>query len=453
MPHSDPISDVRNWQAQSVKDNAFDCVPINFEDSAEWRFEGGQLRHRTGGWFSVAGIRSEARHPLLNGRQQLIILQRQIAINGFLVQTGAAGVKLLFQGRVEPGNIHGMQLAPTVQSTESNYKRLHGGKATPFVEFFLDPTLGEILFDELQSEEATRYFGKYNRNIMVRLTSPPPAPDGFRWYDMEAIRRFVVYSNVLNTDARSVLASANWDVLAGEARPFTHHPAGSFGAELRASYDAPLQHADALDTLAWLTRLRVRTGLHSQILPIDALENWVIERNRIREVQADLGFQVRQFKVIALGREVGFWDQPLIDSFGVGRLTLVCQQRAGMLRFLVKASHEIGFLEGVQLGASIFIPPGRTEKNGDAVEQRLLEAVSDDRKATLLHRCRQSEEGGRFYQDEVDYEMVLLDPSVTLPEPEDYRWLTLSEIRELIAIPGVFSMEFRGVLALLLAYL
>ncbi len=451
---ANPIQDFRQWQAQTVQENAFECTPIDFSESREWCFENGYLRHRTGGWFFLAGAAADARHPYLHGQQQLIIVQRQIAINGFLVRLSPGGMEFLFQGRIEPGNIGGMQLAPTTQSTISNYKKAHGGKPTAFIEYFLDPDPVGILLDELQSEEATRYLGKYNRNVVRCITGDLPVPNGFRWYDLAAIRCFVVSSNVLNTDARSVLSSISWDALANEAGPFTGHPAGSFGAELRASYNARGDKSDSLtiDILRWLTRQRASAGLHTQILPLDDLNNWVIEAGSIHEVQTDQGFQARQFRVVALGREVESWDQPLIDSCSAGRLTLILQERSGVLHVLAKASYEIGYLEGVQLSSSISIPPGSSGREDDLVERQLVEMISESALTSVLQHCRQSEEGGRFYQDENDYEIVLLDPSVRLPESDGYRWLTLSQVRELMKIPGVFSIEFRGVLALLLAY-
>ncbi len=231
----EPLEAFYEWRSEAVRANSFHCTPIAFDDSREWQFVEGYLRHRTGGWFFLAGVVSESRHPHLNGQQQLIIVQREIAINGFLACPAADGAKVLFQGRIEPGNIGGMQLAPTVQSTVSNYKRLHGGKPTAFIDGFLAPDPQAVVFDGLQSEEATRYLGKYNRNVMVRVSDELPVPEGFRWYNLAAIRRFVVSSNVLNTDARSVLSCVDWNWLAGEAGAFAGHPAGSFGAALRDS--------------------------------------------------------------------------------------------------------------------------------------------------------------------------------------------------------------------------
>ena len=119
------IKDFNNWRDEVVKNNKFECKPIQFSESKEWSFESGILKHRTNGFFALAGIAAESRHSSLNGQEQLIILQHQIALNSFLIRRGSNGPEILLQGRVEPGNIGGMQLAPTVQSTE-NRGRIFG---------------------------------------------------------------------------------------------------------------------------------------------------------------------------------------------------------------------------------------------------------------------------------------------------------------------------------------
>jgi oxidase EvaA len=325
------------------------------------------------------------------------------------------------------------------------------------VEWFLDADRALTVFDQLQSEEGTRYHGKYNQNV-VRLVNggaDTEIPDNFRWYDLDALRHFCDTNNVLNTDSRSVLSCMDWGLLAGEIQPFSDHAPGTWGDMLRRSYEAVEQGCESKteDLFAWLARLRVRCALRYEVLPIPELRNWVIERDRICEREREYGFMARQFRVTALRREVGGWDQPLIDSDGIGRIVLVTQERAGLVHFLVKASFEIGFLEGVQLSASMMTAPGALPDSGDPVATELLRRIDSADGAITLASCRQSEEGGRFYRDENDYAIVRLDTEVSLPESDFYRWLTLGQIRKMIEVPGAFSMELRGVLVLLFRWL
>lgn len=450
------VEQFRRWQREAVAAARFECTPIRFAETVEWSINDGRLRHRAGGFFSLAGIEAEARDGALDGLQQLIIFQPEIAINGFLLQERESRPHLLFQGRIEPGNVGGLQLAPTVQSTPSNYRRVHGGRPTAFVGFFLDPGAAEMVIDTLQSEEGTRYCGKYNRNVVARLRPGDEGnvPPQYRWYDFDAIRAFAHADNVLNTDARSVLACLDWRLLAGRSDLFEAWGDRAFAAQLRRSYLGSEEDAETptRDVLAWLADQRARLGLRLQIVPLGALRNWVAEAGAIREREPRLGFAARLFHVVARGREVDAWDQPLIDSQSRGLIALVCQARGATLKFLVKASREIGFLEGVQLGPSVNIPPGGKSSGDDPVERLLLATMAEGSRCQVLQRLVQSEEGGRFYQDENEYSLVVVDGGLALPATDNYRWLTLAQIRELMPVSGTFSIELRGALSLVLGY-
>jgi dTDP-4-dehydro-6-deoxy-alpha-D-glucopyranose 2,3-dehydratase len=445
------LIDFESWRASAVAENQFRIEPITFGESKEWSFQGGRLVHKSRGFFELVGLRAEARHPLLDGQAQLIIRQRTVAINGLLIRHAPTGCEILFQARVEPGNVGVMQLAPTVQSTEANYRQLHGGKPTVFIEHFVTDHAAFVC-DVLQSEEGSRYHGKYNRNA-VRLIDDEEIelPKQFRFVPFEYVRQAVEMPNVLNTDSRSVLFCLDWRYLAWPRAPFSL--AGNVLATLLgASYHrSPSQIGTTpFEGLAWLARLRAAASINTEIMPIDALENWLIEDDQITEKTPRLGFRARQFHVVATQREVPAWDQPLIDSGTRGRVVLLCQLRNDVLQFLIGAGYEIGFLEGVQLSATVVVPPGQNEAFLPAAYRRLLDLAGPDAGGTLIASCLQSEEGGRFFKDENQYQIVMLDPALEVSPSDEHRWMTLSQITELKAVPSVFSMELRCTLVLLI---
>lgn len=71
----------------------------------------------------------------------------------------------------------------------------------------------------------------------------------------------------------------------------------------------------------------------------------------------------------------------------------------------------------------------------------------------VICALRQSEEGGRFYQDENEYVISLLPADAQVPEDSEGFWLTLGEIKDLIASPGFCSIELRCICSLFLKYL
>src|SRR5690606_33995257 len=105
--------------------------------------------------------------------------------------------------------------APTVQATLSNYQQVHGGRATPFLELFTD-TKG-LLEDVLGSEQGDRFLNKFNRNckrLFEQSFSVGDHAGQFSWISNAELKAHLRRDYSVNTDARSVLVSGSWDLVA-----------------------------------------------------------------------------------------------------------------------------------------------------------------------------------------------------------------------------------------------
>jgi dTDP-4-dehydro-6-deoxy-alpha-D-glucopyranose 2,3-dehydratase len=189
--------------------------------STEWTCDGYRLRHTSGGFFSVVGATLSSGGKRQTHLDQPLIDQPEIGILGFLIRTVDDTLQILVQAKPEPGNFGLVQAAPSVQATESNYRRRHRGKATPFLERFLSPERATVVSESLQSEEGTRFLGKVNRNMVVEAAGKEPHPEthAHKWFPIGDLTSLLLREFQVNTDARSVLATAPWRVLASGADP------------------------------------------------------------------------------------------------------------------------------------------------------------------------------------------------------------------------------------------
>lgn len=424
---------------------------IPWRDSREWRFDGDAFRHHTGAFFSVVGARMERAGAALPGLEQPLLDQPEIGILGFLVRDAAGGVELLVQAKPEPGNVGLVQAAPSVQATVSNYLRRHRGKPTPHLERFTEPAPGAVLADSLQSEQGTRFLGKRNRNVVVRVADEAPIADApaLRWAPAAELRALLGADFQVNTDARSVLVCAPWRLLADGGAPFSRW-AGSdaFGAALLRSHAAvdgdpfPL----ACERLA---ALREAAGLATRTVALTALADWRLDETGLLPA-AGQAFAVRFFAVRTTAREVERWDQPLACGLAEGAVTLLCAERAGVLRFLFVARPEPGFGGAFQLGPSL-------QSDGHAAyalpSHAALEAALGRLAATgeELVANRQSDEGGRFHRSVARYAVVRVAPGAGPADGGPCFWLTLGEVADLVRRPELFTNEARSALSLLLS--
>ena len=110
------------------------------------------------------------------------------------------------QAKIEPGNVNHVQLSPTIQATRSNYTQVHEGSKPLYLDYFQHVTPKDVLLDQLQSEQGSRFLRKRNRNIIIRVEGDIPIHDNFIWLTLGHIKELMSYDNLINMDARTVIS-------------------------------------------------------------------------------------------------------------------------------------------------------------------------------------------------------------------------------------------------------
>ena len=226
-----------------------------------WRLVDGAITHESGGFFNVIGIEF-ADQP---GQGDVFLYQLQSAITGLLRTTIEGEQHFLLQARAEPGTYGIAQYGPTIQSTPANYLRLHGGMATPFVEYFSTHMPNVRLYaDSVQLDLGERYLMKSKRLMLAECRADILLKPNFIWVPARVVREAISQSAFLNIDLRSLLAVTPWESAAG-VRGLT--PASE---DVRESLAAPVR-PDVLGAIA--SRLTGRVS-DARFVDLASLENW-----------------------------------------------------------------------------------------------------------------------------------------------------------------------------------
>jgi len=164
--------EIETWIDNLNKEQFFNVEKKPLSSLINWSFDDktGDLKHDSGGFFQIRGLKVATNWGEVSSWTQPIIYQPEIGILGILTKKIDGILYFLMQAKAEPGNINTHQLSPTVQATKSNYTRIHGGKPTLFLEYFTDSKRVDVLLDQLQSEQGARFYHKRNRNIIVRIS-------------------------------------------------------------------------------------------------------------------------------------------------------------------------------------------------------------------------------------------------------------------------------------------
>jgi len=184
-------------------------VPLN--EIKGWGFDAhGNIRHNSGRFFSIEGIKIKASFNEKESTwDQPIINQPEVGFLGILCQKKDGVLYFLMQGKIEPGNVNKIQISPTLQATKSNFSQVHGGKVPPFLEYFKGNIEGRtIIVDQLQSEQGARFLRKRNRNMIIKMDESEEitVPENFCWLTLKQIKILLQYPNLVNMDTRTVLS-------------------------------------------------------------------------------------------------------------------------------------------------------------------------------------------------------------------------------------------------------
>jgi len=436
---------VTQWieQRRAAMPSRIEAIP--FSRLRDWSFEAesGNLRHRSGRFFTVCGVEVSTNFGSVERWQQPIIDQPEIGILGFLAQEIDGVMHFLAQTKIEPGNQGLLQISPTLQATRSNFTRAHGGRQPDYLEYFLDADPDHILVDQFQSEQGARFFRKRNRNIVIVLPPQQQVPEGenHRWLTLAQLHRLLGQPNLINMDSRTVLSCLPLMADAQAQQPFAQALAVSL-----ATLDQGARHG-VRNLRNWITQAKTRYELLSRLIPLNKVAGWQCSDDEIRREDGRF-FRVMAVDVDIGGREVASWQQPLIESAKGGVNGLLCREIGGVLHFLIQARVEPGTFDIIELAPTVQVTPlnyGDDPARLPPFARAVLEAPAE----RVRYDCEQSEEGGRFYLDCNRYRIVEagdLDPADL---PVNYTWMTLGQIKHLMQHNNVFNIEARSLVACL----
>lgn len=211
QPRPERIQEILEWLGAKRRQCRMHVDTIPMQDVAQWSVDPatGAISHQSGEFFQVIGIH------VAQGDQreqaewcQPIIYQKEMGILGILCAQIKGVRHYLLQAKAEPGNLHKLQISPTLQATVSNLKRAHGGSKPRFAEYFEDPRPGSVIYATYQTEDGGRLYLKTNLNMLVEVGEDEltDIPENFRWFTMYEIKQLLKHENTVNLHVRSIIS-------------------------------------------------------------------------------------------------------------------------------------------------------------------------------------------------------------------------------------------------------
>ncbi len=426
------MTDIETWLESARVKSRLAVREIDLADCRKWQLSSGRLVHETGRFFSIAGVKQRPADAGGDGPLQAMIDQPEVGWLGFVVRDAGEGVEWLLQAKTEPGSIRGTQIAPSLQATRSNYMQEHGGQPTRFLDLFRAG--GAVISDAPHSEQGSAFLWKFNRNTTLALPKDCEVDGGdhrWMWCDGPSLRDRLARSYTVNTDARSVIATSPWALLAGGGPLFRARP-------LARSYR--VRHEDLLARLLERRAIPQSPRILWSFVPLDAMPGWTLHPGGLRDPDDRKVVEYRE--VTTTDREVSTWCQPFLSQARPGSDTLIMRIADGIVEVFVSLVQELGFGNRREFGPSIQtsgIPP---------YLDRLLRSPN----SIELVRIDQSDEGGRFLSVRGQYRIVLTRDGGDRRKQYPFgTWISLGTLEMLVQQPGSTTNELRTLVSLLLS--
>lgn len=464
-----PFIDSDKFMKWFEKKNKQHCevTKIPLDEIAGWYFEEdtGNLKHKSGKFFSIEGISVETNSGSVHQWSQPIINQPEIGILGILTKKFDGILYFLMQAKVEPGNINKVQLSPTVQATMSNYSRVHKGKATVYLEYFVDRKRSKVLLDQLQSEQGGRFLKKRNRNIMVEVPENEDIriEEDFCWLTLGQIKKLLRNNNIVNMDTRTVISCIHYltnknglldnDINSIKECLYNSPVIESTLSDYQSGLLRSAMEADGgvnkLDDIrSWFTNLKAKYHLNIKNVPLNNLEKWKRDRYCISHDDGNF-FRVIGVSVKTERREVEEWCQPLIEHVESGMVGFVIKKINGVYHFLVQAKVEPGNFDILEMAPTVQCITGSYRNERPENQPKYLDMFLKPDMSKIRYHAFQSEEGGRFYQELNEYMIIEVVEEFPMNIPDNYMWMTLGQITEFIKYNNYLNVEARSLISCL----
>lgn len=411
---------------------------VGLDACTNWYYNehSGQIMHKNNIFFQISGM-EQTDGGIVTVRQP-IIYQFGIGYLGIIAKEIDGQLNFLMQAKIEPGNVNRIQISPTLQATLSNFTQQHGGEKPKYLDYFVNAKQHRVLVDQVQSEQSSRFYKKRNRNIIIQVEEEVEVLPMFRWMTIGQIKALMRLDNIVNMDTRTVLSCIPYFQEDVDCAQYFADP-----AMYRSMFNSQPFHFSSV--YGYLNDYKMYHLIESHPVPLYALPDWEMRGNEF-VCKHPNNFKIVFCDISIEGREVKHWTQPLVEAIGQATFGLVTCVQDGVRKFLVKARHEVGIQDWIELGPTVQHEPicGNVE---DAVSTMFFDCLTSG--TGVLFDALLSEEGGRFYQEQNRNVILEMDALQLKSLPDGYFLLDYKTLNLLVQFNNCLNIQLRNLLSLL----
>ncbi len=214
----------------------------------------------------------------------------------------------------------------------------------------------------------------------------------------------------------------------------------------RSSLDSNGRFVTVEEVLTWHRRLVVDSKFTVEPIPFAEMDHWYFADNPHRLAhRSGRFFAVEGLRVQTTFGMVPCWDQPIINQPEIGILGILSKVFDGVRYFLMQGKIEPGNVNLVQLSPTVQATRSNYQRVHQGKQTLYLDYFTQPQRAARLIDQLQTEQGARFLRKR--NRNMIIDVTEEVPVHDHFCWLTLGQIKRLLAYDNLVNMDARSVLS------
>ena len=195
----------------------------------------------------------------------------------------------------------------------------------------------------------------------------------------------------------------------------------------------------------WIVQRNREVVVDVKRIPFSEMKSW--HSNDDGSISHDSG---RFFSIVGIDvqtdyGDVSHWRQPIILQPEVGYLGILTKEINGVLYCLMQAKIEPGNVNCVQISPTLQATKSNYSRVHAGKSPNYLDYFVNAKPENIILDQLQSEQGARFLRKRNRNIIIKVEEDV--PVLEDFRWMTLGQIKELMRYDNMVNMDTRTVLS------
>lgn len=195
--------------------------------------------------------------------------------------------------------------------------------------------------------------------------------------------------------------------------------------------------------ISWFTNLKMFASLEVNKCNVSEINDWSIDEHSLSHNSGKY-FEVLGVKCKVGNREMSEWYQPIIKQREEGITGFIIKKINGIYHILVQAKLEAGNFDVLEMAPTVQCITGSYSNPEYSVTY--LDFFLK-RKGIVHFDTLQSEEGGRFYQEQNQNIVLEVEENELQQIHPNFIWMTIKQAKAFIKFNNYFNIEARSILA------